>query len=78
MFSSCRIKNVPIQEATFYDLVAYDHDVDLIPMLYAHCSYSLEIGKGTIIDYNFIALERQLVTTFISGKPMLDVGVSSY
>ena len=45
-------------------------------MLYAHCSYSLEIGKGTTIDYNFLALERQIVTTFIAGKPMLDVGVS--
>ena len=59
-----------------HHLVAFDHDMDLIPMLYAHCSYSLEIGKGTTIDYNFLALERQIVTTFIAGKPMLDVGVS--
>lgn len=72
----CSTKSVPSQEATVHHLVAYDHDVDLVPMLYAHCSYSLEIGKGTKIDYNFIALERQILTTFISGKPMLEVGVS--
>ena len=67
-----------IQDATLHHLVAFDHDMDLLPLLYAHCSYSLEVGKGTAIDYNFIALERQLVTTFIAGKPMLDIGVSCY
>ena len=76
LYYFCRGKSVPTQDATLHHLVAFDHDMDLIPMLYAHCSYSLEIGKGTIIDYNFLALERQLVTTFIAGKPMLDVGVS--
>jgi len=67
-------KSVLIQDATLHHLVAFDHDMDLLPLLYAHCSYSLEIGKGTAVDYNFIALERQLVTTFIAGKPMLDIG----
>ena len=76
MSSFSSIKSIPTQEATVHHLVAYDHDIDLIPMLYAHCSYSLEIGKGTVIDYNFLTLERQLVTTFISGKPMLEVKVS--
>ena len=44
-------------------------------MLYAHCSYSLEMEKGTVVHYNFRALERQLVNTFISGKPELHVEV---
>ena len=70
-----RVKRVQIQEATNVHLVAYDHDADLIPMFYAHCDYSLEVGKGTTIDYNFPALERQLVDTLIRGKPLLDIEV---
>ena len=74
----CRIKKVSLQDVVLAHLVAYDHDKDLLPMLYAHCNYSLEIGQGTIIDYNFPALERQLVDSLIRGKPMINIEVSSY
>eukprot|EP00794_Sanderia_malayensis_P015622 gene15622-17198_t len=67
------MKRVFLQDVTMAHLIAYDHDRDLTPMLYAHCDYSLELGKGTIVDYNFPALERQLVDTFIRGKPLIDI-----
>lgn len=68
---------MPVHEANVHQLIAFDYDIDFIPMLYAHCSYSLEMGKGTMIDYNFITLERHLVTSTIAGKPMIDVVVSN-
>eukprot|EP00795_Rhopilema_esculentum_P010371 gene10371-19073_t len=71
------LKRVSIQEANQFNLIAYDYDKDLVPIMYAHCDYSLEIGKGTIVDYNFPALERQIVNTFISGKPVIDMAVTT-
>ena len=44
-------------------------------MVYAHCNYSLEIGKGTEVSYNLPALERQLIEIFVRGKPYVDIKV---
>ena len=49
-------------------LVAYDLEKDLQPMILAHCDYSLKVGQGTIVEYNWMALERQLIDRFISGR----------
>ncbi|KAI8484072.1 hypothetical protein Bbelb_381900 [Branchiostoma belcheri] len=33
-----------------------------------HCNYSLAIGKGTQVGYDFAALEKQLIDRFLCGK----------
>ncbi|XP_070580814.1 E3 ubiquitin-protein ligase rnf213-alpha-like isoform X2 [Ptychodera flava] len=50
------------------DLIAYDPEKDLLPMVLSHCNYSLEVGRGTLVEYDLPSLERQLEERFIRGK----------
>ena len=52
-------------------LVAYDPDKDFLPMIFAHCHYSLKVGEETTIDFNWKCLERQVVDRFIRRRPRL-------
>ena len=52
-------------------LVAYDPDKDFLPMILAHCDYSLKVGEGTMIDFNWKCLEKQVVGRFIRGRPRI-------
>ena len=65
MFSS---PEIPLANVTKAHLVAYDTEKDLIPMILAHCDYSLKVGEGTVVNYNWMGLERQLVDRFIRGR----------
>ncbi|XP_077981787.1 E3 ubiquitin-protein ligase rnf213-alpha-like [Glandiceps talaboti] len=49
-------------------LIAFDPEEDLEPLVVTHCDYSLEMGRGTCLDYNFEGLERQIITKFVQGK----------
>ncbi|XP_077862842.1 E3 ubiquitin-protein ligase rnf213-alpha-like [Saccoglossus kowalevskii] len=49
-------------------LIAYDPEKDLLPIVLSHCSYSLQVGHGTLVEYNLSGLERQLEERFIHGK----------
>ena len=65
-------------DATSSHLIAYDHDRDLMPLILAQCNYSLEVGKGTIVEYNWAGLERQMIDRFIRGRPLIDYKVGSF
>ena len=62
---------IPLANVTKAHLVAYDPDKDFLPMIFAHCDYSLKFGEGTTIDFNWKCLERQVVDRFIRGRPRL-------
>ena len=62
---------IPLANITKAHLVAYDPDKDILPMILANCDYSLRIGEGTMLEFNWKCLERQLVDRFIRGKPRL-------
>ena len=51
--------------------MAYDPENDFLPMILAHCDYSLKVGEGTTVEFNWKCLERQLVDRFIRGRPRL-------
>jgi hypothetical protein len=51
--------------------VGYDPEKDFLPMILAHCDYSLKVGEGTMVQFNWKCLERQLVDRFIRGRPRL-------
>ncbi|XP_006813927.2 E3 ubiquitin-protein ligase rnf213-alpha-like [Saccoglossus kowalevskii] len=53
-------------------LIAYDPDKDLLPLVLSHCNYSLEVGKGSVIEYDLDTLERQLEERFIIGKAKIE------
>ena len=62
---------IPLANVTKAHLVAYDPEKDFLPMIFAHCDYSLKVGEGTTIDFNWKCLERQVVDRFIRGRPRL-------
>ena len=68
---------MPIDFVTRAHLVAYDVERDLMPLVLAHCDYSLSVGQGTNITYNLAALERQIVDRFVNGKAHVEMKVMS-
>ncbi|XP_078381354.1 E3 ubiquitin-protein ligase rnf213-alpha-like isoform X3 [Oculina patagonica] len=70
-----KVKDLPhiqLQDVTNSNLISYDIERDLLPLILAQCNYSLEVGRGTLVQYNWEALERQLIDRFIRGRPMID------
>ncbi|KAK2555497.1 E3 ubiquitin-protein ligase rnf213-alpha [Acropora cervicornis] len=63
---------IPLQDVTPSQLISYDAERDLLPLILAQCNYSLEVGKGTLVQYNWDALERQLIDRFIRGRPLIE------
>ena len=50
------------------DLITYTTSNDLAPLVYTHCDYSLELGKGTKIDYNLDKVFQHLTDKIFYGK----------
>lgn len=57
-------------------LIAYDPERDLFPLILAHCNYSLEVGQETLVQYDWAALERQLIDRFLRGRPFVEFKVN--
>ncbi|RMX46188.1 hypothetical protein pdam_00007847 [Pocillopora damicornis] len=65
------LKDLP-KEVTLSHLIAYDPDRDLLPLILAHCNYSLEVGRETLVHYDWAALERQLIDRLLWGRPFVE------
>jgi hypothetical protein len=76
LYSSSKLPQFGVKEATAAHLIYYDPEKDLLPMVLAHCNYSLEVGKGTVINYDFVGLERELEERLLRGKPKLVFNVA--
>lgn len=70
--------NVPLSEVSPSQLIAYDYEKDLLPMMLASCSYSLEMGRETQLQYNWEALEKQIIDRLIRGRPQVEFEVSNF
>lgn len=54
-------------------LVSYSPQADLLPLVLAHCNYSLHLGHGdsataTRLEYDFQGFELQLKNTLLLSK----------
>ena len=67
---------IPLSEVSVSQLVAYDSEKDLLPVMLANCSYSLEVGKETSSQYNWEALQKQIIDRFIRGRPTVEFQVT--
>ncbi len=65
-----------IDQVTPANLIYYDPDQDLLPMVLANCNYALEVGKSTTINYDYAVMETQLEERLLRGKPRLETLVS--
>ena len=70
--------NVQLPSVTLNDVINYDQDRDLLPLIYAHCDYTLEIGEQPKVDYNFLSLQKHLAERLVVGKSKIDVVISQF
>ncbi|KAH3728591.1 hypothetical protein DPMN_054549 [Dreissena polymorpha] len=54
-------------------LICYDHEHDLMPLVFANCHYSFEMGVGSKIEYDFVGLERQLMDRLLYSKSKIEI-----
>ena len=64
-------REVSLQKLKENDLMIYNAEKDLLPLVYAHCDYSLEIGRGTNIEYNLPAIEKLLMENVFFGRAVI-------
>lgn len=48
-----------------------DYKSQILPILLAHCQYSLRLGEGQNVTYDLPALEKHLLNQFFHGKPLI-------
>ena len=64
-----RSKPVPLPYIHDCHLLIYEHQLPSI--ILSHCQYSLEVGKGQDVSYDWPALEKDILGRFIHGKPLI-------
>ena len=76
-FCICRLeaRGVDIRDASPAHLVYFHPERDLHPIILANCNYSLEVGKGSHIEYDLRTMEKQVEERFIWGRPRLQFQV---
>jgi len=60
---------IPLSQLQPCHVISYEYK--LIPVILTHCQYSLSYGKGTHVEYDHEAIERDLFDKFIFGKPLI-------
>ncbi|KAK2149470.1 hypothetical protein NP493_2985g00001, partial [Ridgeia piscesae] len=68
---SCE-ETVCVSEATSAHLISYHPEKDLLPLVISCCQYTLTVGKGSAVTYDFAILQRQIEERFIRNRPRLD------
>ena len=70
-------EKIPLSEVSMSQLIAYDSEKDLMPVMLANCSYSLEVGKETQLQYNWETLEKRIIDRFIRGRSLVHFEVNT-
>ena len=52
-----------------------DYEQQLIHVVMTHCKYSLKIGFGDDVTYDYASLEKHILDRFVHGKPLIDVDI---
>ena len=60
---------VPLPHICGCHLLNYEHQLPSV--IFSHCQYSLVVGKGEDISYDWPALEKDIFGRFIHGKPLI-------
>ena len=68
---------VSVRDVTTAHLISFHPEKDLLPMVLSCCQYSLQMGKGYAITYDFTTLQRQIEERLIRNRPRLDPQVTS-
>ena len=72
------LRQVPLVNVRESDLVSYNPDRDLLPLVYAHCDYTLTIGEKTKVEYNTQAIEKHLIEKLTLGKAEIVMQIEEF
>jgi hypothetical protein len=60
-----------VQHAAAANLISFQRERDLVPLIVANCNYSFSVGKSVSMEYDFDQLEKQVEERFIRGRSRL-------
>ena len=60
------------------DLISYNPDRDLLPLVYAHCDYTLTIGRETKVEYNMQGIQKHLIEKLTLGKAEIVIQIEEF
>ncbi|XP_057290514.1 E3 ubiquitin-protein ligase rnf213-alpha-like isoform X3 [Hydractinia symbiolongicarpus] len=72
------IREVSLVKLKANDIVSYTPEEDLLPLVYAHCDYSLEIGRGTKVEYNLASIEKRLIDNIFFGRANIVIQIEEF
>ncbi|KAL6475683.1 hypothetical protein MHYP_G00167230, partial [Metynnis hypsauchen] len=70
--------SVPLGVLSESQLSLCHPEKELLPLVLAHCNYTLIKGQQTATDYDLQAIERQLNRRFLAGKPRIQMDTEKY
>ena len=66
-------KPVPLPHIHGCHLLNYERQLPSV--ILSHCRYSLQVGKGQDVSYDWPALEKDILGRFIHGKPLIQTDI---
>ena len=60
------------------NIISYERERDLLPLVYLHCEYRLGVGKSPKIEYNLDTIQRRFLEKVIFGKAIIDIEVIQF
>ena len=64
-----RSDRIPLHELNTSHVIEYEEYLQ--PLLLSHAHYSLALGQGSHVTYDFEGVEQQFVEQFIQSKPLI-------
>lgn len=63
--------SVPLERISETQLILCHPERELLPLVLAHCQYTLKKGGETDSHYNMPGIQNQLARRFLAGKPLI-------
>ena len=68
-------QNNPVPLPHIHSCHLLNYERQLPSVILSHCQYSLQVGKGQDISYDWPALEKDILGRFIHGKPLIQTDI---
>ncbi|XP_028287710.1 E3 ubiquitin-protein ligase rnf213-beta isoform X2 [Parambassis ranga] len=70
--------SVPLERISETQLTLCNPEKELLPLVLAHCHYTLQKGGETDTSYDLSGIQTQLARQFLAGKPLIKADTSRY
>lgn len=69
----CSDYSVTVEALSETQLALCHPELELLPLVLAHCNYTLVKGRQTDRSYNLLGIQKELCRRFFAGKPLIQV-----